>query len=49
MNAVTEVETSTKTGTAAQQRRNFAKANFGSGLDMSRQAIDVARQMLAQV
>ena len=49
VNAVTEVETSTKTGTSAQQRRNFAKANFGSGLDMSRQALNVASDMLAEI
>lgn len=53
VNAVTEVETSTKIGyvaqTAAQQRRQFAKANFGSGLDMSRQALKVATGMLAEV
>lgn len=49
VNAITEVETSTQTGTRAQQRRQFAKANFGSGLLTSKRAIQEAEAMLSLV
>ena len=42
LNAVTEVETSTKRG---NQKRMFYAANFGSGLQMSRVALGVATGM----
>ena len=49
VNAITEVETSTQTGTRVQQRRQFAKANFGSGLLTSKRAIQEAEAMLSLV
>ncbi len=49
VNAITEVETSTQIGTRAQQRRQFAKANFGSGLLTSKRAIQEAEAMLSLV
>ena len=49
VNAITEVETSTQTGTRAQQRRQFARANFGGGLTTSRRAIQEAEAMLSLV
>ena len=49
VNAITEVETSTMTGTRAQQRRAFARANFGSGLTTSARSIQEAQKMLALV
>ena len=49
VNAITEVETSTQTGTRAQQRRQFARANFGAGLTTSKRAIQEAQEMLALV
>jgi phage/plasmid-like protein (TIGR03299 family) len=49
VNAITEVETSTKIGTRAQQRRQFQRANFGSGLSTSRRAIQEAEAMLSLV
>jgi hypothetical protein len=49
VNAITEVETSTQTGTRIQQRRQFARANFGSGLLTSKRAIQEAEAMLSLV
>jgi phage/plasmid-like protein (TIGR03299 family) len=49
VNAITEVETSTKIGTRAQQRRQFSRANFGSGLLISKRAIQEAEAMLSLV
>lgn len=49
VNAITEVETSTQIGTRAQQRRQFARANFGTGLTTSRRAIQEAEAMLSLV
>jgi phage/plasmid-like protein (TIGR03299 family) len=45
VNAITEVETSTQIGTRAQQRRQFAKANFGTGLTTSKRAVMEALSM----
>ena len=44
LNAVTEVETSTKRGNS---KRKFYSANFGSGLDMSKRAMSVARDLVS--
>jgi len=49
VNAITEVETSTQTGTRVQQRRQFARANFGTGLLTSKRAIQEAEAMLSLV
>ncbi len=46
LNAVTEVETSTKRG---NQKRQFYKANFGAGLEMSKRAMNVAYDMAHQL
>jgi hypothetical protein len=45
VNAITEIETSTKLGTRAQQRRQFARANFGAGLTTSKRAVMEALSM----
>jgi hypothetical protein len=49
VNSITEVETSTLTGTRAQQKRAFSRANFGSGLTTSAKAIEEAQAMLSLV
>ena len=49
VNAVTEIETSTKLRTKAEAQRQFNRANFGQGLVMSRRAIEVASDMLTTV
>ena len=46
VNAVTEVETSTKTGTLKQRQSKFKSANFGQGLQYSRKAIEVAKELV---
>ena len=46
VNAVTEVETSTRNQTAAGVKRQFARANFGAGLQLSRKAMQTAELML---
>ena len=45
VNAITEVETSTKGQTQAGAKRQFARANFGAGLSISKRALDVARSL----
>ena len=45
VNAITEVETSTKGQTQAGAKRQFARANFGAGLAISKRALDVARTL----
>ena len=45
VNAITEVETSTKAGGAVNARRMFARANFGQGLVISQKAITRAREI----
>tara|TARA_R100001443_G_scaffold31498_2_gene45577 strand:- start:6138 stop:7091 length:954 start_codon:yes stop_codon:yes gene_type:complete len=47
VNAITQVETSTRNQTRAGEKRQFARANFGAGLVMSRKAMQVAELMLA--
>jgi phage/plasmid-like protein (TIGR03299 family) len=49
VNAITEVETSTQIGTRAQQRRQFAKANFGTGLTTSKRAVMEALSMCESI
>ncbi len=49
LNAVTQVETSPKVGTAKQRNATFTKANFGSGIDRSRKAVSIATKMLDQL
>jgi|TARA_Y200000002_G_scaffold248246_1_gene205607 phage/plasmid-like protein (TIGR03299 family) len=49
VNAVTEIETSTRNQTAAGARRQFARANFGVGRQMSSRAIEVATAYLSAV
>ena len=49
LNAVTEVETSTKACTRAKQQSKFASANFGSGFNMSKLAMEMATDMLLEV
>jgi len=46
VNAITQVETSTRNQTRAGERRQFARANFGAGLVLSRTAMPVAELML---
>ena len=46
VNAVTEMETSTLGKTANGEKRMFARANFGAGLDLSRKAMQVAELMV---
>ena len=45
VNAITEVETSTKGKTQVGAKRQFARANFGAGLTISKRALDVARSL----
>lgn len=49
VNAVTEIETSTRNQTAAGARRQFARANFGVGRQISSRAIEVATAYLSTV
>ena len=49
VNAVTEIETSTRNQTAAGARRQFARANFGVGRQISSRAIEVATAYLSAV
>ena len=46
VNAVTEIETSTRNKTAANARKQFARANFGVGLEYSRKATELAKQLV---
>ena len=46
MNAVTEVETSPLGKSAAGAKRQFARANFGAGLQLSKKAMAAAKAML---
>ena len=47
VNAITELETSTLNQTAAGTRSQFARANFGAGLTISKKAMTVAKQLVA--
>lgn len=46
VNAVTEVETSTKQGTHAQRKAKFNRANFGEGMVYSKKALQVAQDLI---
>ena len=46
LNAITEVETSTRGTTAAKGRAQFARANFGAGAQVSKRAFQVAQSLL---
>ena len=46
VNAITQIETSTRNQTRAGERRQFQRANFGAGLTLSRKAMQVAELML---
>jgi len=47
LNAVTQVETSTRGTTAAKGRAQFARGTFGAGADISKRAFAVARDLVA--
>lgn len=47
VNAITQIETSTLTGTRAQRNRAFARSNFGAGYAISQRAIEEARELIA--
>lgn len=46
VNAITQIETSTLTGTRAQRNRAFARSNFGAGYSISQRAIEEARELI---
>ena len=46
VNAITELETSTLNQTSAGTKRQFARANFGAGFDISKKAMTVAKQLV---
>tara|TARA_Y100000816_G_scaffold2218_1_gene1295 strand:- start:377 stop:1327 length:951 start_codon:yes stop_codon:yes gene_type:complete len=46
VNAITEVETSTRGTTAAKGRAQFARGTFGAGADISKRAFAVARDLV---
>lgn len=46
VNAVTELETSTKNKTASESKRFFARSNFGLGLQVSKRAMKVATKLV---
>ena len=48
VNAITEVETSTKGKTAENVRKTFKRAHFGEGQRISANAIDTAKQLILQ-
>ena len=49
INAVTQVETSTRNTTAAKGRYQFARGTFGVGAQISKRAFAVAQDLLVQV
>ena len=46
INAITQVETSTKGTTAAKGRAQFARGTFGQGAQISKRAFAVARDLV---
>ena len=46
INAITEVETSTRGTTAAKGRAQFARGTFGAGAQISKRAFAVARDLV---
>ena len=49
LNAITQVETSTRNTTAAKGRSQFARGTFGVGAQISKRAFAVAQDLLVQV
>ena len=47
INAITQVETSTRGTTAAKGRAQFARGTFGAGAQISKKAFSVARDLVA--
>ena len=46
VNAVTQIETSTRNQTASRAKQQFARANFGLGLEYSKRAMNIATQIV---
>ena len=46
INAVTQVETSTRGTTMAKQRAQFARGTFGAGASISKKAFEVAEALV---
>ena len=46
INAITQVETSTRGTTAAKGRAQFARGTFGAGAQISKKAFAVARELV---
>ena len=46
INAITQVETSTRNTTAAKSRAQFARGTFGAGAQISKRAFAVARELV---
>ena len=49
INAITQVETSTRGTTAAKGRAQFARGTFGAGAQISKKAFAVAQDLLVSV
>ena len=47
INAITQIETSTRGTTAAKGRAQFARGTFGAGASISKKAFDVARELIS--
>ena len=47
INAITQVETSTRGTTAAKGRAQFARGTFGAGAQISKKAFAVARDLVS--
>ena len=46
LNAITQVETSTRGTTAAKGRAQFARGTFGAGATISKRAFSVAKSLV---
>ena len=49
VNAITEVETSTRNTTRAKGNAQFARGTFGVGAQISKRAFAIAQDLLVQV
>ena len=49
INAITQVETSTRNTTTAKRNAQFARGTFGAGAQISKRAFAVAKDMLTLV
>ena len=47
INAITQVETSTRNTTAAKGRSQFARGTFGAGAQISQRAFNIARELIS--